>query len=69
MLTMEHATKMAEMAVDILFSDGDPFNGTVDKDSLEQEIKLATLKRLVTVDDDLLSEEEFQSCILAAQLN
>jgi len=63
MLTMEHASTMAEMAVDILFSEGDPFKGKVDKDSLVKEIQAATLKKLVTEESDFLTEEEFQACL------
>lgn len=63
MLTMEHASTMAEMAVDILFSEGDPFKGKVNKDSLLKEIQTATLKKLVIEDSDFLSEAEFQTCV------
>lgn len=69
MLTMEHASTMAEMAVDILFAEGDLFKGKVNKDSLVKEIQAATLKKLVTEDSDFLSEEEFQACLENAKKN
>lgn len=67
MLTMDHATEMSTMAVDILFSAGDPFGGKVDRDSLVKEIRTATLKKLVTEESDFLTEEEFQACVEAAK--
>lgn len=67
MNTLDHAKQMSAMAVDILFSAGDPFKGKVNRDSLEKEIKEATLKKLVTHESDVLSEEEFQACVEAAK--
>ena len=67
MSTAEHATQMSAMAVEILFSAGDPFKGKVNRDSLEKEIRQATLKKLVTAETDILSEEEFQACVDAAK--
>ena len=69
MKTLEHATAMADMAIEILFSAGDPFNGKVDKPRLQETIKQATLKKLVTADSDFLEESEFQACIEAAQIS
>lgn len=69
MLTLDHATEMSTMAVDILFSEGDPFGGKVDRDSLVKEIRQATVKKLVVEDSDFLSEEEFQACIKAATVS
>lgn len=69
MLTIEHAEAAAEMAVDILFAEGDPFSGKVRRDSLVKEIRLATLTKLVIDDEDVLSEEEFNTCISAASIN
>jgi hypothetical protein len=66
---MEHASTMAEMEVDILFSEGDPFKGKVNKDSLLKEIQTATLKKLVIEDSDFLTEEEFQACLENAKKN
>ena len=54
MLTLDHATEMSTMAVDILFSEGDPFGGKVDRNKLQAEIRQATLKKLVTEDSDFL---------------
>jgi hypothetical protein len=68
MKTMEHAQGLAEVAVTILFSEGDPFKGEVDKEVLTEEIRKATLIKLVTEDDDVLSEEEFQMCINNSKL-
>ena len=53
MQTLTHASTMAEMAVDILFSEGDPFRGKVDRLKLYDAIRQATLKKLVIEDDDI----------------
>lgn len=63
MRTLDHAEMTAEMAIEILYSDGDPFLEEVDRCRLQWEIRQATLKKLVTEDTDLLSEEEFQACV------
>ena len=68
MTTQQHAAEIAVMAVDILFSTGDPFKGKVDRDSLVKEIEQATLKKLVAYNTDVLTEEEFQACVEAAKL-
>lgn len=68
MTTQQHAAEISVMAVDILFSTGDPFKGKVDRDSLVKEIERATLKKLVTYNTDILTEEEFQACVEAAKL-
>ena len=63
MNTIEHANTMAEMAIDILYSEGDPFKETIDKSRLQWEIRQATLKKLVIEDSDVLDEDEFQECV------
>jgi hypothetical protein len=63
MRTSEHVDSMAEMAIEILFSEGDIFKGRVDKNRLQWEIRQATLKKLVTEDDDVLTDEEFDQCV------
>jgi len=63
MNTIEHANTMAAMAVDILYSEGDPFKEPIDKSRLQWEIRQATLKKLVIEDSDVLDEEEFQECV------
>lgn len=63
MNTIEHANTMAEMAIDILYSEGDPFKEPIDKSRLQWEIRQATLKKLVIEDSDVLDEDEFQECI------
>lgn len=68
MTTQQHAAEISVMAVDILFSTGDPFKGKVDRDSLVKEIERATLKKLVECNTDVLTEEEFQACVEAAKL-
>lgn len=68
MKTLDHADQMSAMAVDILFAEGDPFGGKVNRDSLVKEIRQATLKKLVTEDSDFLDEEEFQACVKAATI-
>ena len=67
MTTQQHAAEISVMAVEILFSTGDPFKGKVDRDSLVKEIERATLKKLVEYDTDILTEEEFQACVEAAK--
>lgn len=68
MTTQQHAAEISVMAVEILFSTGDPFKGKVDRDSLVKEIERATLKKLVECNTDVLTEEEFQACVEAAKL-
>jgi len=63
MNTIEHANTMAQMAVDILYSEGSPFMEPIDKSRLQWEIRQATLKKLVTEDSDVLDEEEFRACL------
>jgi len=63
MNTIEHANTMAEMAIDILYSEGDPFKEPINKSRLQWEIRQATLKKLVIEDSDVLDEEEFQECV------
>lgn len=63
MNTLEHANTMAEMAIDILYSEGDPFKEPIDKSRLQWEIRQATLKKLVIEDSDVLDEDEFQECV------
>jgi hypothetical protein len=63
MNTIEHANTMAEMAIDILYSEGNPFKEPIDKSRLQWEIRQATLKKLVIEDSDVLDEEEFQECV------
>ena len=66
--TLKHSKAHAGFMIDILFEDGDPFNGLVDRDTLVQEVRTATLKKLLIEDDDLLTEEEFNECIKNAKL-
>jgi hypothetical protein len=54
---------MAEMAINILYSEGDPFKEPIDKSRLQWEIRQATLKKLVIEDSDVLDEDEFQECV------
>ena len=56
------------MAIDILFSEGDPFSGKVDRLKLYEAIRQATLKKLVTEDSDILEEEEFQECLTVSKI-
>jgi len=68
MKTLDHATVTAQMAIDILYSEGDPFNEPIDKSRLQWEIRQATLKKLVMEDSDILDEAEFQECINNSKL-
>jgi hypothetical protein len=63
MNTLEHANTMAQMAVNILYSEGNPFKEPIDKSRLQWEIRQATLKKLVIEDSDVLDEEEFRACV------
>jgi hypothetical protein len=68
MQTLTQAKVMARMAIDILFSEGDPFSGKVDRLKLYEAIRQATLKKLVTEDSDILEEEEFQECLTVSKI-
>ncbi len=68
MQTLTQAKVMARMAIDILFSEGDPFSGKVDRLKLYEAIRQATLKKLVTEDSDILEEEEFQECLTISKV-
>ena len=68
MNTIEHANTMAEMAIDILYSEGDPFKEPIDKSRLQWEIRQATLKKLVIEDSDVLDEDEFQECVNSSKI-
>jgi hypothetical protein len=63
---MDHARELASFAVESLFSESDPFCGRVDRVKLRTLLERATLKKLVTEDDDVLTEEEFNDCIKEA---
>ena len=65
--TLELAALWAETAVDILFSEGDPFNGSVRRDSLVAEVRAQILKGLVLNDEPDLTEEEFAGCVSRAR--
>jgi hypothetical protein len=65
--TRELAQIVAEDAVEILFSAGDPFAGQVGKDSLVREIRAAVLEKLVKHDTHDLTEEEFAACVQRAK--
>jgi hypothetical protein len=65
--TMDNATDVAQLGVETLFRIPE-FARTHDRARLEQEIRMATLKKLVTEDSDILSEEEFTRCCIAAKL-
>lgn len=69
MTTQLEARFWAETAVDILFSEGDPFKGQVNRDSLVTQIEAATLLKLVTEDVPGLTEAEFQECIRNSKNN
>lgn len=69
MTTQLEAKFWAETAVDILFSDGDPFAGKIDRLKLETEIEAATLLALVTRDEPEITEEEFQQCLSNSKIS
>ena len=68
MTTQLEARFWAETAVDILFSEGDPFSGKVDRDRLRTEIEAATLLALIVRDEPELTEEEFQACLKNSEI-
>jgi len=68
MRTLDHAEELSIVAIEILFSEGDPFGGKVDPTRLREEIRQATLKKFVIDDDDVLDESEFGACVKAATL-
>jgi len=63
MTTQEEALYWAETGTEILFSEGDPFKGQVDRDSLVQALYKRVLQKLVEQDEPDLEEEEFQEII------
>jgi len=63
MLTTTEARFWAETGVEILFSEGDPFSGNVDKTRLVDILYNTTLKKLLEEDTSELSEEEFNQCV------
>ena len=65
--TRELALIVAEDAVEILFSAGDPFDGQVGEDSLVREIRAAVLEKLVKHDTHDLTEDEFAACVQRAR--
>lgn len=66
--TIDNANEAATVGVNALFEMPD-FASRHDRAKLEQEIRLATLKKLVTEDTDILSEEEFIECCKAARID
>jgi len=65
MLTTTEARFWAETGVEILFSEGDPFSGKVDRYQLINILYNTTLKKLLEEDTSELSEEEFNQCVSA----
>jgi hypothetical protein len=63
MTTQQEALYWAETGTEILFSEGDPFRGRVDRDSLVQALYQRVLKKLVEEDTPDLEEEEFQEIV------
>ena len=63
MLTTTEARVWAETGVEILFSEGDPFSGKVDRARLIDILYNTTLKKLIEEDTSELSEEEFNQCV------
>lgn len=68
MTTQVEARFWAATAVEILYSEGDPFRGKVDRKKLETEIEAATLLALVTRDEPDLTEAEFEQCLSNSKL-
>lgn len=67
--TIELAKYWSEEAVGILFSEGDPFGGSVDQAKLKENIYNEIIRKLVDEETFELSEEEFQECVRLAKLN
>jgi uncharacterized protein YaaW (UPF0174 family) len=63
MTTQQEALYWAETGTEILFSEGDPFKGKVNKDSLVQALYQRILQKLVEQDTADLDEEEFQALL------
>ena len=61
--TITHANELARTAVEILFSESDPFDGKVDRILLENNIAEHLIINLVTNDSDQLTELQFMECI------
>ena len=67
--TIELAKYWSDEAVGILFSEGDPFGGSVDPEKLKQNIYNEIIRKLVDHETFELSESEFQECVRLAKLN
>lgn len=67
--TIELARYWAEEATAILFSEGDPFAGSVDQNKLKENIYNEIIRKLVDEETFELSEEEFQECVRLTKEN
>ena len=61
--SIEVAQYWAKTGTDILFTENSPFNETVDKDKLEENLYNQILKNLVDHNTSDISEEQLQNCI------
>lgn len=66
MSTLDNAKFVAEAGVEALFENPE-IMAKYDRDLLAQNIRMATLKKLIVEDTDLLSEEEFFDCLAASK--
>jgi hypothetical protein len=67
--TREQAKVWAQIAVETLFAEGDPFMGEVLRWELKRELELAILLKLINGDEPDLTEREFNDCVQNAQRN
>ncbi|MFA7157042.1 MAG: hypothetical protein WC123_05045 [Bacilli bacterium] len=67
--TIDTAKYWAKTGTDILFTDENPFNGTVSKESLEEKLYCQILKNLVDHNTAEISEQQLQICINESTIN
>ena len=61
--SIELAKYWARIGTEILFAEKDPFNGTVDKEKLEEKLYNQILINLVDHNTSDISEQQLQECI------
>ena len=67
--TSELAKHWAKVGTNILFDGTDPFQGTVSKEKLEQNLYNQILINILEHETSDLSEEQFRKCIDLSKMN
>lgn len=61
--TIDVAKYWAKTGVDVLFAEADPFDGEVNRDTLEENLYQQILINIVDHNTSDVSEEQLQECI------